>query len=302
MFDKKLLPDIASAAQSDSEYALQWVGMDGIALPILLKLADGNAVSTNAFADAYVSLQEPSAKGIHMSRLYLLLKNQLARQPLSLDSVANLLDTMVASQEGISDAASLRLRFELTLEKKALLSSETGYQTYPVELTIQHQKGDIKSELKLTIPYSSTCPCSAALSRQLLASKVGQEFEGSTIDKAALLEWLQSEEGSVATPHSQRSFAYISLVFSDGQLPELTALIKKFETVIGTPVQTAVKREDEQAFAKLNAENLMFCEDAARRLKACLEAMTDLEDYHFKVEHRESLHAHNAVVVDRKSY
>ncbi|WP_230515265.1 GTP cyclohydrolase, FolE2/MptA family [Teredinibacter turnerae] len=28
-------------------------------------------------------------------------------------------------------------------------------------------------------------------------------------------------------------------------------------------VQTTVKREDEQPFAKLNAENPMFCEDTA---------------------------------------
>jgi glyoxylate/hydroxypyruvate reductase A len=32
-------------------------------------------------------------------------------------------------------------------------------------------------------------------------------------------------------------------------------------------VQTAVKREDEQEFARLNAQHPMYCEDAARRLK-----------------------------------
>ena len=36
------------------------------------------------------------------------------------------------------------------------------------------------------------------------------------------------------------------------------------EAALGTPVQTAVKREDEQAFARLNGRNLMFCEDAPR--------------------------------------
>lgn len=300
MFDKNQLPDIASAAHSDSEYALQWVGMDGIALPLLFPFEAGNTVSVNAFADAYVSLMDPGTKGIHMSRLYLLLKNQLTGAPLTLNRITDLLGNMINSQDGISDAAMLRLCFEFTLEKKALLSAEKGYQTYPVELTVQQVNGKLSTNLKLTIPYSSTCPCSAALSRQLLASRVGQQFEGATIDKAVLLDWLQSEDGSVATPHSQRSFAYISLSFAEDQLPELSSLIKKFESVIGTPVQTAVKREDEQAFAKLNAENLMFCEDAARRLKAALEAMPFVDDYWFKVEHQESLHAHNAVVVDRK--
>jgi len=77
----------------------------------------------------------------------------------------------------------------------------------------------------------------------------------------------------------------------------LTSFILELEQAIGTPVQTAVKRNDEQAFAKLNAENLMFCEDAARRITA-LEQSDCVENYWFKVEHQESLHAHNAVVID----
>ena len=105
----------------------------------------------------------------------------------------------------------------------------------------------------------------------------------------------------VATPHSQRSFAYIRLSLGNNAWPELPALIFQLEAVIGTPVQTAVKRVDEQAFAKLNAENLMFCEDAARRIKLAIGQMSFVKDYWFKVEHQESLHAHNAVVIDHKN-
>ena len=63
----------------------------------------------------------------------------------------------------------------------------------------------------------------------------------------------------------------------------------------GTPVQTAVKREDEQAFARLNAENLMFCEDAARRVAAALSADPRIQRFDAEVAHFESLHAHDAV-------
>ena len=35
-------------------------------------------------------------------------------------------------------------------------------------------------------------------------------------------------------------------------------VIDEIERSLGTPVQMVVKREDEQEFAKLNAENLMF--------------------------------------------
>ena len=65
-------------------------------------------------------------------------------------------------------------------------------------------------------------------------------------------------------------------------------------------MQTAVKRVDEQEFARLNATNLMFCEDAAKRFKNALERLNFVSDYYCKVEHQESLHAHNAVAIVKK--
>ena len=72
-------------------------------------------------------------------------------------------------------------------------------------------------------------------------------------------------------------------------------LIDRLETALATPVQTAVKREDEQAFARLNAENLMFCEDAARRVAAVLADDARVQRYEARVAHYESLHPHDAV-------
>ena len=62
------LPDIAAQA-SRQALPLDWVGMCGIALPILI---DGQRLT--ATADAGVSLDDGSARGIHMSRLYLALE------------------------------------------------------------------------------------------------------------------------------------------------------------------------------------------------------------------------------------
>ena len=47
------------------------------------------------------------------------------------------------------------------------------------------------------------------------------------------------------------------------------------------------------------AEYTMFCEDAARRVKHTLAEMDAVKSYWLKVEHQESLHAHNAVVIDQ---
>jgi len=292
------LPDVTSKQLTTASLSLKWVGMEGIALPITLVEQPNSSLS--AKANVFVSLDKADAKGIHMSRLYLKLKESLTNEPLTMDALATLLQTLVSSQGGLSLAARLQLDFELTMRKPALLSGQFGYQTYPVSIRSDYINEQIITELSLSIPYSSTCPCSAALSRQAMSDAIAEQFSEEVVSKEALLAWITSQQGSVATPHSQRSFAYLKLQLQHNILPNFSALIKHFEEVIGTPVQTAVKREDEQAFAKLNAENLMFCEDAARRIKQALENNEQISDYWFKVEHQESLHAHNAVVVDHK--
>jgi GTP cyclohydrolase I len=62
------LPDVA-AQISRQALPLDWVGMCGIALPILI---GGHRLQ--AMADAGVSLDDREARGIHMSRLYLALE------------------------------------------------------------------------------------------------------------------------------------------------------------------------------------------------------------------------------------
>ena len=75
----------------------------------------------------------------------------------------------------------------------------------------------------------------------------------------------------MATPHSQRSIATVKVKLNAAcnEFP-IVSLVDTIEQALQTPVQAAVKRADEQEFARLNGQNLMFCEDAARRLKHAL--------------------------------
>ena len=75
------------------------------------------------------------------------------------------------------------------------------------------------------------------------------------------------------------------------------SLINWIEEALGTPVQTMVKREDEQEFARRNGQNLMFCEDAARRVQAALMKEPLILDFIAQMNHLESLHPHDAVSV-----
>ena len=287
------LPDIATQPQEHSA-PLDWVGMCGIALPIQF---DGHHVS--AMADAGVSLVDGTARGIHMSRLYLALE-ALEQQPLTPLAIRRLLADFLASHEGLSNAAYLNLSFEHLLKRPALVSPLAGWKRYPITLEAKIENEMFHVELSVRVPYSSTCPCSAALARQLIQQQFEADFAEQQLERSAVLVWLGSSKGIVATPHSQRSQALINVRLPHNlvSLP-ITELIDRIESSLGTAVQTAVKRADEQAFALANGQNLMFCEDAARRLHQALRQVRWVEGFSLRVEHAESLHAHDAVAISR---
>ncbi|AXP06110.1 GTP cyclohydrolase I FolE2 [Pseudomonas fluorescens] len=287
------LPDVAAQA-SRQTLPLDWVGMCGIATPVLI---DGQRLS--ALADAGVSLDNGEARGIHMSRLYLALE-LLEETALSPALLRRILQQFLDSHEGLSHAASLSVHTNLLLKRPALISPLVGWKSYPVSIEAHLKNKMFHVELKIQIAYSSTCPCSAALARQLIQQQFVDDFANKKLEHAEILSWLGSSNGIVATPHSQRSTATLTLRLNANanELP-LLSLINEAEAALGTAVQTAVKRADEQAFALANGQNLMFCEDAARRLSTALSRSPDIVALDVRVVHAESLHAHDAVAQSR---
>ncbi|MGC4012562.1 MAG: GTP cyclohydrolase FolE2 [Pseudomonas sp.] len=288
-----LLPDIACQS-TRLPIPLDWVGMQGIAVPLRI---GGERVA--AHADAGVSLDEAEARGIHMSRLYLALE-ALAQTELSPALLRDLLKQFLRSHAQLSRRASLALRFELMLRRPALVSPLSGWKRYPCEIHAQLEDDVLQLELRLNLPYSSTCPCSAALARQLIQERFDSDFAGRPLKTSEVRAWLGSAQGIVATPHSQRSEAQLKVQLGPiAQEFAFSELIDHAEDALGTAVQTAVKRADEQAFALANGQNLMFCEDAARRLHRALLQREEVSGFEVRVVHAESLHAHDAVAVSR---
>jgi GTP cyclohydrolase I len=291
-----LLPDVAGDTAIAAR-ALDWVGMRRIALPLRLHGEDGATLQVAASADIGVDLAQPDARGIHMSRLYLRLQDALAAEAITPAGLRRVLQDCIDSQDGLSTRAQLTLRYDHLLRRRALASDHAGWKAYPVEIDARLQADHLALELAFSVDYSSTCPASAALSRQANAERFVQDFATARpLSTAVVGDWLASERGLAATPHAQRSRADVRTVLRAAfdELP-VTALIDAVEDALGTPVQTAVKRADEQAFARRNADNLMFCEDAARRIAAALSDHARVERYDVTVSHFESLHAHDAV-------
>jgi GTP cyclohydrolase I len=291
-----LLPDVAGDAVALAR-PLDWVGMEHMALPLRFASDADEAMSLAADVDVAVDLHDADARGIHMSRLYLQVQERLAGEVLRAAGLRRLLPELVASQRGLATAARLVLRFPLLLSRPALESGHRGWKQYPVALHAQWRDAHFALAVQVSVEYSSTCPASAALSRQLNAGRFAEDFAGQDlVQREAITSWLASPRGLAATPHAQRSRAEVRawLRPSLDELP-IAALIDGIEAALGTPVQTAVKREDEQAFARANAENLMFCEDAARRVAAVLASDVRIERFELAVAHFESLHPHDAV-------
>ncbi len=296
------LPDIANEPHSGPNATLNWVGMSEIKLPVHVFNGKGQKIQTVASVQAYVNLNDPKAKGIHMSRLYLAIDQILSDHTITPALLKEVVTHFAESQEGISDSAYLECRLQFFERRNSLISDNTGWKSYKTRISSSVRQGEISTELSIEIPYSSTCPCSAALARDIIQQGFRDKFgESGNVDLETVHAWLGTSEGISATPHSQRSIAQVRVRLSDEveDIP-ISALIDKVEGALATPVQAAVKREDEQEFARLNAANLMFCEDAARRVQATLVNDSDFEDFWVRVNHLESLHPHDAVAIVTK--
>jgi len=289
--DSNKLEDVAVQRHgADLAYALDDVGLENVATVVLV-----NGQKLPATVNASVSLSDREAKGIHMSRLFKIV-SQIAAQEFSWEWLNTRLDEMLKSHAGLSDAATLSVKFDLPVLRPSLKSQESGWRTYPLSYTLSERAGRRVSTLNAKVLYSSTCPCSASLSQQALRESFATQFREEKLSRDNILNWLGSTDSVVAVPHAQRSEAVCVFEFSRGsECRSPVELIDLMEQALGTPVQTAVKREDEQEFARLNARNLMFCEDAARKLKSALLARKELADFHIEVRHFESLHPHDVV-------
>ncbi|RKF15816.1 GTP cyclohydrolase I FolE2 [Alginatibacterium sediminis] len=291
------MPDIANSTQAQTTGTLDRVGMSKIELPIMLSFENQAPTRIEADVEAFVNLTVAEAKGIHMSRLYLLLDELSTESVLNYASLRTLLEGFISSHEDLSDVAQLSFKFDYHLRRESLISKKTGWKAYPMQINARYQNQRMQVELKVDVPYSSTCPCSAALARQLIQDAFSQQFQNKeAINFDNIHRWLGSTQGIVATPHSQRSIAEVKVILADNvkDFPFIQ-LINSIEDALQTPVQAAVKRADEQEFARLNGQNLMFCEDAARRLQQRLIGQTEFADFWLRVNHLESLHAHDAV-------
>jgi len=267
------LPDLQNGPTSlirGAKQQLQHVGISNFRLPIRFHTRDDADLTLETSVTGTVSL-EAGKKGINMSRIMRSFYKH-AEKTFSFEVIEAALDDYISDLDSVD--ARIQMRFSYPAKVKSLRSELEGYQYYDIALELVETDGVRRKFMHLDYVYSSTCPCSLELS-----------------------EHARQTRGQLATPHSQRSVARISVEVTAGEVLWFEDVINHARAAVPTETQVMVKREDEQAFAELNAANPIFVEDAARLFCERLLSDARIGDFRVIASHQESLHSHDAVSI-----
>jgi GTP cyclohydrolase IB len=263
------MPDLQNGPSSlirGAKARIQHVGISNFRLPVRFATRDGAPLVLETSVTGTVSL-EAEKKGINMSRIMRSFYAHAGKE-FSFGVIEAALDDYKSDLGSFDARIQMRMSFPMRLG--SLRSGLSGWQYYDIALELVEQAGLRQRIVHLDYVYSSTCPCSLELS-----------------------EHARAVRGQLATPHSQRSVARLSVVLTGGMV--LEDLIDLARGAVVTETQVMVKREDEQAFAELNAANPIFVEDAARLFCEALRTDPRIGDFRVVASHQESLHSHDAV-------
>ena len=267
------MPDLQNGPSSlikGAKTEIQHVGISNFRLPLKWRTRDGAPLVLETSVTGSVSL-EASKKGINMSRIMRSFYKH-ADAPFDFETTDDILTSYLDDLESFD--ARLQLSFRYPLLKRSLRSGLQGFQYYDVAYEVIRSGQDITRIMHFDYVYSSTCPCSLELS-----------------------EHARNTRGQIATPHSQRSVARISVAIENDQTLWIEDLVDLCLEAIPTETQVMVKREDEQAFAELNGSNPIFVEDAVRLIFDGLDQENRIGDFRVIASHQESLHSHDAVSI-----
>ncbi|MFZ5801575.1 MAG: GTP cyclohydrolase FolE2 [Candidatus Omnitrophota bacterium] len=270
--------------------AIDKVGINRFRVPVQYRYKDGSIRGHDAEASLYIHCP-PGKSGINMSRLCEILTQELSQDSVSVALFKKTLGRLRREMrdhedEPLFEDSYFKLRFKVALKQPSLKSENWGWQYYDCEMEgRENREGKVRMFLTLHYEYGSTCPCSLSMAKQY-----EQEYA----------RGLTEEGNGIASPHSQRSRARVTVEYDPSRdffIEELVAIMRH---AVPTETQSLVKRMDEQAFAILSGKNPIFVEHAARRFCHALNAEPRILDWVVSIEHWESLHSHNASAVIRK--
>lgn len=242
----------------DRQIPLDRVGIKGLRFPAEIRDQSG---SQQTVASATLTVDLPAhLKGTHMSRFVEAL--QESGCVLDVNSVFTLpLDLL--TRLGAS-RAQVDFVFPFFRTKQAPVTGKVGLVDYEVRFTtkIDHS-GATDFQLTVSVPVSTLCPCSKAISAR--------------------------------GAHNQRGIINFSI---RSKAPVwIEELIAISEASASCELYSLLKRPDEKAVTERAYDNPVFVEDLVRNVAAQALAHSSISWFRVEVENFESIHNHNAYAV-----
>ncbi|MEB3245415.1 MAG: GTP cyclohydrolase FolE2 [Vampirovibrionales bacterium] len=251
---------------------LDAVGISRFDLPLVVVQKDGAHQRVTASIDLSVGLKA-TAKGAHLSRFVAQLAEwHASTETLCYDLRRFLTETcaLQSSETASSDSAHVEMRFKYFVPKAAPVSKLVAPMAYDTvfKASLTPEQG-YRFALGLTVPVSTLCPCSKAI----------------------------SEFGA----HNQRAeiSVMLDLPSDDDTMPVLWIedLIEGLEAQGSCAVYPMLKRVDEKWVTERQYTNAKFVEDVARDVTLYLREVGkagNISGFSLQIEALESIHGHNA--------
>lgn len=252
-----ILQDVQAAPDSRG-VPLDEVGVGGLRYPVLVADGQGNKRESVATVDMSVSLG-PEVRGAHLSRFIEVLHE--AREQLSLSGIVTIAEDL--RQRMMSPIARVSLDFPYFLERPAPVTGMRGFVDYACSLAAISTSEGNQIAMAVTVPVTSVCPCSKAIS-----------------DRGA---------------HNQRGRITIEVELTDPQeglwFDELIDIAEKSAS---SPVYALLKRPDERHVTMAGYDNPVFVEDMVRNVASSLKVLEGVAAYRLRAVNDESIHNHAA--------
>lgn len=249
------LPD-TQASHDVRGIALDAAGIRGLRLPIRVQDTDGTEQHTIAVADASVPVGGHQ-RGTHMSRL--VEHMQGLSGALRLRDLASAAASMARRLD--SDQARIELRFPWFVGKSAPVTGVPAHVDVDASYTVAADRGGAATITQmLTVPVTSLCPCSKAISRY--------------------------------GAHNQRSRIGVRLEVR--QPIAIAFLTQAIEACASGTLYSVLKRPDEKFVTEYAYENAKFAEDIVRDVAERLSALPECCLLSVVSENMESIHNHSA--------
>lgn len=263
-----LLNDIQSSYDERS-VEIDKVGVCDLSYPIII--LDRYDIPQHTIGNISISVNLPHhIRGTHMSR-FLSVINKYHRK-ITVNTLRSVL--LETKKELNAKSAHIEVSFPYFVEKTAPVSGESGIMEYSCTFIAESNDKTDDFILGVSIPVTSLCPCSKAI----------------------------SDYGA----HNQRGVVHIDIRMftnSSGYLQQIwiEELIEIAEKSASAPIYPLLKREDERYVTMQAYDNPAFVEDIVRNVALHLNADRRVNWYRIKVMNKESIHNHSVfAIIERK--